>query len=134
MALIGGLIIGCSGQARDPLGISDGDSGSSGRSSRPSPLIGTWQVVLLVETGSDVQRWQTRWSFSADGRCQFERTTQSLAEGISRTVKRECVYIDRGQEAAVTFSDRTTATLPYSVPLNSTRLLIIEGLQYERIG
>ena len=131
--MIAGLVIGCAGQPRDPLGLSDGEGGLSGRSNRASPLIGSWQVVLLVRIDSDVQRWQTRWSFGADSRCHFERTTRSLAEGISRTVTRDGSYVDRGQDAVVTFTDRTTATLPYSVPLNSTRLLIIEGLQYERI-
>ena len=134
MALIAATAIGCSGQSRDPLGISDGDDGSTVRSTRVSPLIGTWQVVLLVETSADVQRWQTQWSFTSNGHCHFERTSISLVEGISRTVTRDCTYVDRGQEAAVTFTDQSTAQLPYSVPLNSTRFLIIEGLQYERVG
>lgn len=131
--MIAGLAIGCSGQARDPFGLGDDEGGTSGRSNRPSPLIGTWQVVVVVATESDVQQWRTRWSFGTDASCQFERTTLSLVEGISRTVRRECSYVDRGQEAFVTYTDRTTATLPYSAPLNSTRFLIIEGLQYERI-
>jgi hypothetical protein len=114
--------------------LADDDGGTPTRSARPSPLIGTWQAVLLIETESDIQRWQTRWTFKADTQCHFERTTISLSEGISRTVARDCTYQDRGQEAAVTFTDRTTATLPYTVPLNSTRFLIIEGIQYERVG
>lgn len=134
MALIAGLAIACGGEPRDPLGLDDGGGGSTGRSNRPSPLIGDWQVVLLVHTDLDVQQWRTRWTFGSDLRCHFERTTFSFVEGISRTVKRDGTFVDRGGEAAVTFTDRTTATLPYSVPPDSPRHLIIEGLEYERIG
>jgi hypothetical protein len=134
VALIAATAIGCSGQPRHPFGIADDDGSTPVRSVRPSPLIGTWQVILLVDAETDIQEWRTRWTFRSDGSCRFQRTTMSLVEGISRTVTRDGSYLDRGTEAAVTFDDGTTATLPYSVPLNSTRVLIIEGLQYERIG
>lgn len=136
VALVTALGVGllaCAGQPFTPVGLGDDDHQVVG-GSRPSPLIGTWRVILLIDTANDLQRWTTRWTFLSSGKCHFSRTTESIAEGVPRTVDRDCAYLDRGTVAEVTWTDtRTSIALPYSVPLNSTTRLVIEGLEYERV-
>jgi len=123
---------------RTPTGLGDDSEPvdrPSGRSNRPSPLIGTWRVFILIDSGYDIQEWVTTWKFSQDLRCSFERSTYSYIEGIRRVVNRTCTYVDQNSTAIVTYSGNAgTQSLPYSVPLNSPNRLILEGIEYERIS
>ena len=122
----------CRGLPRDPVGLGEDDPNSVG-GARPSPLVGTWQVILLIDAGADLQRWTTRWTFQPSGQCHLNRKIDSQLEGTSRTSDRDCTYIDRGSLVEVTYLDtRSTVAMPYSVPLNSTTRLVIEGVEYER--
>jgi len=109
--------------------------GSRGTSSSPSALVGTWEAVIVIQAGDDVQEWRTRWTFNSNRTCHFTRTTISLAEGIPLTVDRECTYRDQNGTAEVTFTETgATQTLPYSSPDSSRERLIIEGVEYERVS
>jgi len=125
----------CEGQPRDPFGLGGDTDRPSGRSSSPSPVVGTWNVVLVISVDSDLQQWTTTWRFGSDRTCDFTRVTLSLVEGISRTVERSCTYVDRGGTLEVSYTDGTApSTLPYEIPAFSTDRLILEGVEYERIG
>ncbi|MGE0553502.1 MAG: hypothetical protein AB7R55_08725 [Gemmatimonadales bacterium] len=125
----------CEGQPRDPFGLGDAGDRPSGRSSSPSPVVGTWEVVLVVNADTDVQRWTTTWRFGSDRTCDFKRVTLSLVEGISRTVERSCRYVDRGGTLEVSYADGTApSSLPYEIPAFSNDRLILEGVEYERVG
>ena len=122
----------CAAHPIGPVGLGDDGTDIVG-GTQSSPLVGTWQVILLVTTDGDVQRWTTRWTFEASGKCHFQRTVVSLAEGIPRTVDRDCTYVDQSTAVKVTYLDtQTEADVPYEVPLNSTTTLLIEGVEYER--
>jgi hypothetical protein len=106
-----------------------------GRAAGTSPVVGTWQTTIVLFVAGDLQEWVTRWRFDKDRRCGFERTTFSFVEGIPRTVARSCTYRDLGTVVEVRY-DRTgdIQQLPYRFPDFSNRRLILEGVEYERIG
>jgi hypothetical protein len=129
------LAAGCGGEPRSPVGLFEPGERPSGRSSSASPVVGAWQVTLLVSVQADLQEWTTRWQFDADRRCAFRRTTFSAVEGVRRTVERECTWVDRGGVLEVRYSDTGhTDRLPYSVPAFDTRRLVLEGVEYQRVG
>jgi len=135
MALVALALIGCEGHPRDPIGLGDPLDHPSGRSSSPSAVVGTWRADLLVTIDGDLQRWTTTWRFGADRGCDFKRVTLSLVEGIPRTVERSCTYLDQGTALEVKYTDATaSSTLPYEIPPFSTDQLILEGVEYDRIG
>jgi hypothetical protein len=98
-------------------------------------VIGAWRVVLIISVSADLQQWETEWRFGADRRCRFDRTTFSVVEGIRRTVTRSCSYIDRGDALEVRYDETgNTERLPYQFPAFDRNRLILEGVEYERIG
>ena len=91
-------------------------------------------MTLVIDAGSDLQEWTTTWTFNANLTCGFERVTLSLVEGIRRVVNRSCTYVDQSTSVLVTYSNNPAPqSLPYSVPLNTTTRLIIEGIEYGRV-
>lgn len=132
MVLGAAACLACAGQLRDPIGLGDDGPNIVG-GNRISPLVGTWQVILVIDAGNDLQRWTTRWTFQPSGQCHLHRTVESILEGVPRTVDRDCTYLDRGSLVEVTYLDtHTMVAMPYAVPLNSTTRLTIEGVEYER--
>lgn len=135
MSVAAAGLLACAGQPRSIFGIEDGrDHGSVGGRA-PAPLIGSWRAVIVIAAGGDIQEWTTVWRFAVDGQCHLTKTARSLAEGITRTTERDCTFVDRGTAVEVTYADtKDVTTMPYSVPLNSTTHLVIEGIDYERIS
>lgn len=132
--LVGALLSGCGGEPRSPVGLFEPDR-PTGRSSSASPVIGTWQVTLLISVTGDLQEWTTRWQFNPSRTCGFERTTFSFVEGIRRTVSRTCTWTDRGTAVEVRYDDTgVSQTLPYEIPAFDIRRLILEGVEYQRVG
>jgi hypothetical protein len=131
---LAGVIAGCGGEPRSPIGIFEPPDRPPGRSSTASAVVGTWRVTLIIVVQSDLQEWTTTWRFGSDGRCDFQRETLSAAEGVRRTVARACTYVDRSSQVDVTYDDGERTALPYEIPAFSNQRLILEGVEYERIG
>lgn len=132
MTLLAAAALACDGQPRSILG--DRDPNSVGGSA-PAPLLGSWRAILLIDGGGDIQEWTTVWRFTSTGQCRLTKTVRSYLEGVSRTTTRECTYVDHASSVAVTYLDtKATVSMPYTVPLNSTTHLVIEGVDYERVS
>ena len=112
-----------------------GGGGNGGGSTGVSPVIGTWQVVLVITVPGDIQTWTTTWRFDAAGTCHLTRTSFSLLEGFPRTTERDCRFLLSGGNVVVTYSDsNATQSLPYSFAGFSPDRLVLEGIEYRRIG
>ena len=130
--------LGCSGQLRDPLGISDPTNQPAG-SDVSSPVFGTWQATILISVRYgdqyDLQKWTTVWYFGRNQHCHFARTTISLVEGIPRTVERDCSFSFGDRVVIITFTETgITQELPYSFPTTSRDKMLLEGIEYERVS
>ncbi|HEV8357492.1 MAG TPA: hypothetical protein VGQ17_12075 [Gemmatimonadales bacterium] len=114
--------------------MSGGGNGGGSAGGNPS-VTGTWQVVLVITVPGDIQTWTTTWRFDAAGSCQLTKTSFSLLEGFPRTTERDCRFVLSGGSVVVTYSDTgTTQSLPYSFAGFSPDRLVLEGLEYRRIG
>lgn len=128
----------CSGELRDPIGVSDPARPPIARSDAAAPLIGAWRVVILIQVqygfGYDLQQWTTTWQFNRESSCRFTRTTFSFVEGITRTVVRDCTFTATGSLLRVTFTETgITQELPYSFPAFNPDRLMLEGVEYQRV-
>jgi hypothetical protein len=110
------------------------DDGISGGGSAAERLVGTWQVVLVVEVPGDIQTWTTTWRFDADGDCRFTRETESLAEGFPRVTERDCTYAIDGAELVISFADGGSLTSEFSFAGFSPDRLIFDGFEYRRLA
>lgn len=125
--------MGCAGE-RSLFAPADGPGAASGPGLDPS-LIGTWQVVLLVDAGPDLQTWTTTWRFDRDGTCGFTRTIRSALEGVDRTTIRPCRWTSANARVTVTYTtDNTTSQLPYSFAGFDPNRLVLEGVEYARLA
>ncbi len=140
MALLLGALSGCAGEPRD-LVLATGPSRQPGTggtggpgASASSPVVGAWEAVLLLEASGDAQTWTTVWRFARDGSCRFTRTTLSLLEGVPRVEDRRCTWRLSGPEILVTWTAGGARALPYQFAGLSPNRLVLEGIEYRRIG
>ena len=131
------LIAACGGEVRAPTEFGDHDVTpvGGGRGSTQSPVIGAWQVVIVIQTPDDFQTWTTVWRFDAAGPCRFTRTVHSVALGGPVVTDRACTFTPSAFPLSVTFTDTgATQHLAFSFPASSRDRMTLEGLVYERIG
>ena len=130
------LSLACRGEPLAPstgIPFPGGGSGQAGGTS-PSPLVGDWQTVVLIQVSGDLQRWTTTWRFDASGSCRQTIVTESLAEGFPRTTERSCTYRTNGSNVAVTYADGATLTFDFSFAGFSLDRLVLDGYEYQRLG
>ena len=137
LALI--LSLACRGEPLAPsagLPVSSGGGAGGGLAggTSPSPLIGTWQTVVLIQVSDDLQRWTTTWRFDATGTCRQTIVTESLAEGFPRTSERGCTYRTDVSNVAVTYADGGTVTFDFSFAGFSPDRLVLDGFEYQRLS
>ena len=111
-----------------------GGGGAQAGGTGSTPLVGTWQVVILVPVAGDLQRWTTTWRFDAAGGCRQTVVTESLAEGIPRTIERECTYRTNVSEVAITYRSGASVTFAFSFAGFSPDRLVLDGSEYQRLG
>jgi len=97
-------------------------------------LVGDWRTVLYVEVVDDVQTWTTTWRFQADGGCVFTRTVRSVLEDVTRTTVRSCHWTAANAVITVTYDDGTRSLLPFAFAQLDRNRLVLEGIEYARIG
>jgi hypothetical protein len=107
-------------------------SGQAGGIS-PSPLVGDWRTVVLLQVSDDLQRWTTTWRFDASGTCRQTIITESLAEGFPRTTERSCTYLTSVSDVTVTYADGATVTFDFSFAGFSPDRLVLDGYEYRRL-
>ncbi len=129
------LILGCSGDLREPTGIfGEGDSRLVG-AGNPSALVGEWENVLVVRLAADVQTTRTVWLFGSRGRCRRTVETLSLVEGVQRRTERDCSYSISGTDVAITFNDAVDELVfPFSIQGSSRNLLVLGGFEFTRLA
>lgn len=97
-------------------------------------LVGEWRTVLWMDVGTDVQTWTTIWRFQADGACLFTRTVRSMLEDVTRTTVRPCQWTAANAVITVTYDDGTTSLLSFSFYRLDRNRLLLEGIEYARLG
>ena len=110
-----------------------GGGGQAGGTS-PSPLLGDWQTVVLIQVSGDLQRWTTTWRFDAGGACRQTSVTESLAEGIPRTSERTCTYLTGESSVAITYADGAMVAFDFSFAGFSPDRLVLDGNEYKRLA
>jgi hypothetical protein len=115
----------------DRPGENSGVSGNDGGAER---LIGTWQVVVVIEVPADIQTWITTWRFEPNGRCLETVEVRSVVEGIPRVTERPCTFVARDFDVTIAFVNGATLVLTYSFADFSPDRLILDGLEYERLA
>lgn len=133
--LLAGLVAGCSGAPRDPVGLfGPRDTGQTGTGGNLSALVGRWRATLFLTLDGDVQSWVTTWRFDAAGGCLFRRETTSVAEGVTRVRERACTWVVGGSTLTATFTDiGEPYPMPWSFKGVTPAVLILEGIEYLRL-
>jgi hypothetical protein len=129
------MTLACRGEILDQPLISEPPNNPPGRSGGSSPLVGVWVATdstASVDSVVVTQAITTRWQFSSDNTCSFQRTTVFTPPGSIQTVSRACTYIDQGATVSVTYDDNTSEDLPYSVPTGTPNQLVLGGVTYDR--
>lgn len=97
-------------------------------------LVGEWRTVLWIDAGVDVQTWTTIWRFQADGACLLTRTVRSTLEDVTRTTVRPCRWTAANAVITATYEDGTASLLPFSFARLDRNRLLLEGIEYARLG
>jgi hypothetical protein len=97
-------------------------------------LVGEWRTVLFVDIGVDVQTWTTTWRFQADGVCSMTRVVRSTLEDQTRTTVRPCRWTAANAAITAIYDDGTVSLLPFSFPRLDRNRLLLEGIEYARLG
>lgn len=137
--MVGGLalLIACTASPRDPTGFlaPGGGTGLTGTGGGAGPVAGEWRTVIFIAVELDAQTWVTTWRFRADGGCSFRRDVTSTVEGVTRTRLRDCTWVAAGGVLTVTYLDTAEVqAMPYSFRGFNPAILILQGIEYTRIG
>lgn len=136
------LVLGCSAQSRDPVGVGgpgepggipSGPGGPNG-GGVPSMLVGEWRNRLIIEMVGDFQTVTTTWRFRADRSCQQVVESFSALEGFSRTTTRDCSFVVGNFFLDVTFTDRPGSTrFDFSFTDFGATRLVLAGVEFGRV-
>jgi hypothetical protein len=130
-------LLACRGEPLAPspgLPFPGGGGGGQTGGTSPSPLVGDWQTVVLIQVSDDLQRWTTTWRFEAGDTCRQTIVTESLAEGFPRTSERSCTYLTNESSVAITYADGATVTFDFSFTGFSPDRLVLDGYEYQRLA
>jgi hypothetical protein len=97
-------------------------------------LVGSWQVTTVIPIGGDIQTSTVVWRFGADATCRQETTTLLVSEGIPRTTVRDCTWAGALNAITVTFPGSLPATFSVAFAAFSADRLVLDGLEYMRVG
>lgn len=109
------------------------DSGSTDGETAAGRLAGTWRTTLIVEVPGDIQTWITTWRFDREGGCLQTQEVRSVVEGVPRITERTCAFTADGFEITIAYDGGATLVFDYTFSLFSSDVLILDGLEYERI-
>ena len=74
------------------------------------------------------------WHFAGDGTCDRTTTTLLVSEGIPRTTTIDCTFAPAVGGITVTFTDSAPATFSVSFAAFSPDRLVLDGIEYTRVG
>lgn len=125
----------CGGE-RSLFAPDDGQTGVGGRPAGDGRLVGEWQTIILMDVPGDSQTWTTTWLFRADLTCRFTRSIFSIADGVPRVTLRPCTWRTANATVLVTYTDPpgTGISLPYDFVAFDPNRLLLEGIEYQRVG
>jgi hypothetical protein len=98
--------------------------------------VGQWETILLVDVPGDSQTWTTTWLFQADQTCRFTRSILSIVEGLPRVTLRPCTWRTANATVLVSYTEPagTSSVLPYDFVAFDPDRLLLEGIEYRRVG
>ncbi len=99
-----------------------------------SALIGDWTVETIILISADLQTTTVAWRFAADGSCRQSVTTLLVSEGIPRTTARDCTYAENPGTVTVSVPGTLPATFSVAFAAFSRDRLVLDGLEYRRVG
>jgi hypothetical protein len=111
-----------------------GPPAQGGQHTGGSALIGEWQVETVIFIQGDVQTTTARWSFSTDGSCRRTITTLLASEDIPRASVSDCTYQQDINAVIVTFPGSLPATFSVAFAAFDADRLVLDGLEYQRVG
>jgi hypothetical protein len=97
-------------------------------------LIGAWQLVTVIPIGGDLQSTTVLWEFAADLSCRRTVTTLLVSEGIPRTSVQDCEYVPDINSVTVTFPNALPANFTVSFAAFDADRLVLDGMEYQRVG
>lgn len=146
ISLLGlGFCLACQGDLREPVGlvppdsddvlIGGGGGGNGGGGSTATALTGTWLATFIFRTETDVQRHDVTWSFRPDGSCSRTVAVTSVLEGLTHTTTTACTWVSANGSVAITYAHAPSpVTFRWSVPTLSRDTLVLDGVEYQRVG
>lgn len=138
-------LAGCRGELRDPTGLEGppnnpgggtGGTGGGGQSGNGTTLLlGTWQVSILYQLDTDIQRHTTTWIFRSGGSCHRTVDVFSVLADQTFTTESDCSFRAGASDVAVTYAgSSTSATFEWSLANFSRDQLLLDGITYHRIN
>lgn len=142
MALLLTLAVGCEGELRDPVGLTDPPNnpgtggGGDGDGATDAAFVGDWENVTIIQAGGDLQTTTTRWHFEAGGECVHGFVLESAIDGVLEFTLETCTWVNDGlaSELTVTFDDDGgVLVFAYEFPGVDGTILILNGQVYTRV-
>lgn len=88
----------------------------------------------MIPIGGDLQTTTILWEFAADLTCRRTVTTLLVSEGIPRTNVQDCQYVPDINSVTVTFPGSLPATFTVSFAAFDADRLVLDGMEYQRVG
>ena len=111
-----------------------GPPAQGGQQTGGGALIGEWQVETVIFIQGDLQTTTARWQFAPDGTCRRTVTTLLASEDIPRTTVTDCTYQQDINAVIVMFPGALPATFSVAFAAFSPDRLVLDGLEYQRVG
>ena len=108
--------------------------GGSGTGTITSPVVGEWERFQAIVVDGDIVTTTIHWVFDADGSCARSITTFSANEGIPRTQLRSCTWRPGTAEITIRLGTDPENTFPLEFPGFDPDRMLLDGLEYRRIG
>ena len=145
-ALVLALMSGCTAEPTAPsdhgnIPFGEGTSGGAGAGNDDgnggapaTPLVGEWERFEVALTPGDVITTTIHWRFGADASCTRVITTHSANEGFARTEVRHCTWSIGPASLTIRYSEGDEGTFDLAFPGFDANRLLLDGLEYQRIG
>jgi hypothetical protein len=120
-----------------PLDTDGGTSGGGGvgDSTNAQLVVGIWELTIVTFLMDDVLTERTVWEFGPDLNCQQTIYSTLGSEGFERVTRNYCTYLVVNFDVVIRFDDTLEeVTFPFDIAAFDPDRLILDGLEYTRIG
>jgi hypothetical protein len=138
------IVIGCTAELRDPVGLTGGTGGgttsgggggggTSSGGSAAEALVGSWENLIVIGMSGDFQTIRTRWDFQRSGACRKTVRTFSVLDGVDFTTVRDCNFTINNGNVIVTFTDSmSSVSFSLSFPGFMSDRILLGGIEFDR--